>query len=453
MNFLNKIINWGLCLFVFLLPWQTRWIYHDEFIRGSAWEYGRLSLYGTEILLAVLLVLAVIRRFSRQREPSEARRGDPVVLTALAIIAYSALSILWATDKTLAAQGWLRIAEGAVLFWLIAESVKSNFWLPPSPFGLRRTSADKLKLYLIGAGLVQGGLAIYQFFTQSTFAFKWLGLSFIDAREPGASAIEFLDERWLRAYGALPHPNILGGFLAICLLVAIMGLWQLKERIKESAEITKQNYWLNLFYWFSIVIMFAGLLFSFSRSGALALIIGFIYLTVIAIRKKMKLGLMVNLKSAVVFLAIVGIFLAGFPYQLLTTRLDPQARLEKWSLEQRLTAQTQAKEIVKDHLLLGIGLGNYTKVIKDKITDAPGWYYQPVHSWYWLVLTELGIIGFLLFAFLIVNLWRGTDVISRSLIIALLILGLFDHYLWSLYFGTMLWWLVWGVSFGQKEGN
>lgn len=442
MNLLNRLINWGLCLLVFLLPWQTRWIYHDEVIRGSAWEYGRLSLYGTEILLASLVVLMIIRRFSRHREARLAGRSDPVTLTILTIIAYSALSILWATDKALAAQGLLRIIEGAALFWLIADNVKHNAWLK-----------DKLKLSLIGAGLVEGALAIYQFFTQSTFAFKWLGLSFIDAREPGTSAIEFLDERWLRAYGALPHPNILGGFLAVCLLVATVGLWSLKERMRESAEIKRQDYWLNLFYWFSIVIMFAGLLFSFSRSGALALIIGFIYLTVIAIRKKMKFGLLVNLKSALVFLAIVGIFLAGFPYQLLTTRLDPTARLEKWSLEQRLTSFNQAKEMFKQQPILGVGLGNYTKIIKDKITDAPGWYYQPVHSWYWLALTELGVIGFLLFAFLIVNLWRRTDVISRSLIIALLILGLFDHYLWSLYFGVMLWWLIWSVSLDQKEDN
>ncbi|MDP2586391.1 MAG: O-antigen ligase family protein [Candidatus Komeilibacteria bacterium] len=438
MNLLNRFINWGLCLFVFLLPWQTRWIYHDEFVRGSVWEYGRLSLYGTEILLAVLIILVLVGNWRRHCEACLAGRSNPVVLTTLAIIVYSALSILWATDKTLAAQGLLRIVEGAVLFWLIIDQIRSNAWLK-----------DKFKLSLIGAGLVQGGLAIYQFFTQSTFAFKWLGLSLIDVREPGTSAIEFLDERWLRAYGALPHPNILGGFLAICLLVAIIGLWNLKERLKQSSEITKQDYWLNLFHWMAIVIMFIGLLFSFSRSGALALIIGFIYLTIIAFRKKLKSALVVNLKTAVVFLAIVGLFLVGFPYQLLTTRLDPQARLEKWSLEQRLSAQQQAQTIFKEQPLLGVGLGNYTKVMKDKITDAPGWYYQPVHSWYWLVLTELGVIVFLLFAFLIVNLWRKTDSISRSLIIALLILGLFDHYLFSLYFGIIFWWLI--MSLAPKD--
>ncbi len=436
MNHLNKIINWGLYLFVFLLPWQTRWIYHDEFVRGSVWEYGRLSLYGTEILLALLVILAIIVRFNGHREASSAGRSEPVALTIIVIVAYSALSIIWASDKTLAAQGLLRIVEGIGLFWLVTKSTPmAHEWL-----------TNKLKLALVFSGLIQGCLAIYQFFTQSTFAFKWLGLSLNDIREPGTSAIEFLDERWLRAYGAFPHPNILGGFLAICLLVAIMGLWQLKERIKESGEIKRQDYWLNIFYWASIVVIFTGLLFSFSRSAALALIIGFIYLTVLAVRKKMKFGLLVNLKAAMVFLVIVGLFLASFPYQLLTSRLDPQARLEKWSLQQRLTALGQAKEIVKEHPLLGVGVGNYTKVIKDKIIDAPGWYYQPVHSWYWLVITELGLVGFLLFAFLIVNLFKRTDLFSRSLIIALLIIGLFDHYLWSLYFGIMLWWLVWAIA-------
>jgi len=49
-------------LFVFLIPWQARWISSIGKINGREWEYGTQSLYATEILLGVILV-AVIAKF------------------------------------------------------------------------------------------------------------------------------------------------------------------------------------------------------------------------------------------------------------------------------------------------------------------------------------------------------------------------------------------------------
>ena len=47
------------------------------------------------------------------------------------------------------------------------------------------------------------------------------------AEELGTSVVETvgadgLGERWLRAYGGLDHPNILGGILAVALLLFII---------------------------------------------------------------------------------------------------------------------------------------------------------------------------------------------------------------------------------------
>ena len=53
----EKIISFGLYLLVFLLPWQTRWIIRAGEINGGYWEYGTISLYGTDVLLFLLLVL------------------------------------------------------------------------------------------------------------------------------------------------------------------------------------------------------------------------------------------------------------------------------------------------------------------------------------------------------------------------------------------------------------
>ena len=395
-------------------------------------------MYGTEILLIFLLILGLIKRLCCHREPSKARRGDPIVITILAIIAFAGLSIIWSVDKTFAAYSLLKLIEGVGLFWLVAYSVSS-------------AALPTLKNWLIASGLVQGLFAIYQFFTQSTFAFKWLGLSFIEAQNPGASVVQFADERWLRAYGSLPHPNILGGFLVIILLLIVISLWQIRKRIIVEENFSRSLLYLNLFYWLSASVIFFALILTFSRGAWLGLAIGFIYLAVYAFVKKLKQEKIVCLKLAIVFTALWGVFLMAFPYQLLTTRLNTVERLEKYSITQRLSLLAQAKGIYKNHPVLGVGLGNYMKELQIIEPDKFGLFYEPVHSWYWLALTELGVLGFLLFAFLLINLWRKTDVISRALIISMGVMGLFDHYLWTLSFGLMLWWLVWGLAI--KDGN
>src|SRR3989344_9423215 len=60
---LKTVINYLLLLFLFLLPWQTRWIYQPAMLNGGFWEYGTQSFYGTEILLWLIVILFLIDRF------------------------------------------------------------------------------------------------------------------------------------------------------------------------------------------------------------------------------------------------------------------------------------------------------------------------------------------------------------------------------------------------------
>ena len=57
-NTLQKIIEYGFYLFLFILPWQTRWIIVPGEINEGYFEYGTYSLYGSDILLIILLFLA-----------------------------------------------------------------------------------------------------------------------------------------------------------------------------------------------------------------------------------------------------------------------------------------------------------------------------------------------------------------------------------------------------------
>ena len=78
----------------------------------------------------------------------------------------------------------------------------------------------------------------------------------------------------------------------------------------------------------------------------------------------------------------------------------------------------------------------------------PAYSYQPVHNVFLLVLAEIGVFGFLFFVSLFLYVFyqaiKIKDGFAVALLIALMILMMFDHYFWSLHFGMMfLFFVVW----------
>jgi len=103
----------------------------------------------------------------------------------------------------------------------------------------------------------------------------------------------------------------------------------------------------------------------------------------------------------------------------------------------------------------GIGIGNYTAYTnaKDQLygVEKQSSAYQPVHNIYLLVISELGIFGLLaLLLFLLSNTrcltWKNPWTLGLSLaVVSLLTIGLFDHYLWTLHFGILLFWITFSL--------
>src|SRR3989338_2255444 len=371
MKLVDKIISWGLYLFIILLPWQTRWIFKDVSINGGVFEYGRLSLYASEIILLVILFLGLIRF-----------RNSKTYFWIGWLAVWSALTILWSEEKILASYGWLKLAEGISLFWLINQQKHSQ----------------GLSFSLIISGLIQAAFGIYQFLNQGIVgANKWLGLDMINSEAAGTSVIEFLDQRWLRAYGSLPHPNILGGFLAVCLLVLVIKL------VKEQ----QVNKHLRYFYWLAAIITFFGLITTFSRSAWLGFGLTFISLLVYHLVKKIKERRSTVLSLTAVFIIISLVFLIVFPYQLITGRIKSDSRLEQKSLAERQVVYEQFGSVIKGHWYQGTGPGNYLMAVRELQPDLAWYDYQPVHDSGLLTFAELGVIGLILFILVIIYVLRN----------------------------------------------
>jgi len=197
---------------LFLLPWQTIWIYKEGILNGVKWQYGTLGFYATEILLwlcAVLFLIWYLKKIKLRVTSYELRiTKEKIFLASLLIfLLYALASKYWALDMLVAEQSSLRLMEATILFLLILVG----------PLNFREST-----IYFIAGAAVQSLLGIWQFLTQTTFAYKWLGLASHPVFEAGTSIISNTDGRWLRAYGAFPHPNILGGYLVISLILTTL---------------------------------------------------------------------------------------------------------------------------------------------------------------------------------------------------------------------------------------
>lgn len=453
MKLIKKTIEYGLYLLVFLLPWQTRLILRAGEINGGYFEYGTISLYAVDLLLVFLMIVFGWQKIVEIKKRPEEIKIQRVwyILTGLEI--FIVISIFFSVDKWLAVYGYLRFLLGVGIFWLLT-SVNYN----------------KMKLYysFIAGAFVQVGFAIWQFIFQTSFANKWLGLAMHDPEVLGTSVIETVSgTRWLRAYGSLDHPNLLGGYLCFGFLLLI--ILRLKNR-EEDFELKIKNYKpclpagrlrINKFififlYYFILGIIFSALFFSFSRTAWLSLFFGLVIIFIILIYQKKYLAQKIFLKS-VLFLGIV-FFLSFNQYsQLVMTRLSDKTRLEQKSNVERLESFEIAGSIIKKNFLFGTGIGNYGLAVKDEvISDQPSWYYQPVHNFYLLVFSEIGFFGGLCIVLIFLEIifpaykQRGEkSIVYVSLLFVLAGLGMFDHWLWSLHFGVLFFWLILGIVFKE----
>ncbi|MFA5360165.1 MAG: O-antigen ligase family protein [Patescibacteria group bacterium] len=432
MKYFFKIIEYGLYLVVFLLPLQTRWI-----IKAGFNEYQTYSLYGVDILLILVLLLFIVSKMASFTlvTAGEKHPNNRMICWFLGgFLLISGISGLLAANKLLALYKFSWLILGVGLFWLIAN-----------------VNYEKLKLiYAILAGIfLQAILGIWQFFSQSSFSNKWLGLATHDPAQLGTSVVEFvardgIGERWLRSYGGLDHPNMLGGILAIGILLLI---GQMVARQIFNVKFFK------IINWIFLAVFSVALFFSFSRGAWLAVLAGgFFMLTSFVIRRDLKSQK--EMLTAILFSSIL-IGVLFFQYnELVITRLTDNSRLEIKSKVERVASYHEATGMIKKYPITGVGLGNYTLALNRQIPNQESFYYQPTHNVFLLIWAETGVFGLLFFIGLMVYLLAKcftarNNAVVASLIVLIILMSI-DHWLFSLHFGVLFFWLILGIAENEK---
>lgn len=425
---LANIVKFFSIIFLIVWPWQTRY-----FLFVGANEYLTRSIYLSDlvvILLAILSFPAVAQRRGRESRVY-LDNDDNTDNQTQALLTLD--SRLHGNDK---------------------ESVLSLQQI--------------LKYFFIGLAPV-AILAIAQFTLQTSFSTKWLGLAKHDPAELGQVVIETANgERWLRSYGSFDHPNILGGVMAVALLLLLVN-----SRKKWD---TLENIYTVLFS--------AALFFSFSRAAWLALVVGLLVFVIASEARQSQVdksvgGVIRNFLSNLrlprrvtprndkargnwsFFIIVIILFsLFSFLYSnLICARVSADGRIEQKSINERISYYSEAKELFLAHPYFGVGFRNYVPSLMNLKPGRPVWSYQPVHNSLVLALVELGLVGVILAASFLWLVFRykikdkrykmGAEIFT--LLSFIFTLALFDHWLWSFHTGWLFIGLMLAISIKLLE--
>jgi O-antigen ligase len=425
-NFFKRLTEIFLLVFVFVLPWQTKLI-----LRPALNNFNDISLYASHLVL----LLALICFFIYKIWTKDSGRKTPPIWYFLGVIeVVMVVSFFYATDRLLAMFHYLLFLGGLGLFYLVREGINRAAYEDSC---LNRTRI--IYVFLVSTFL-QASLGIYQFLSQKSFAFKYLGLASHNPEVVGTAVIETVSGRWLRAYGGLDHPNILGGVLAISLILSAYLLAR-KKIINSNIQI-----WGLIMLFFSYFFALIALFFSFSRAAWLAYAVGMVILAVVIYRQEDHW--VAKRFLALSFFSLALLLIAALPYrELALTRFYAEGRLEQVSISEREDYTVQASQIIKAHPWFGVGNANYVKYLEKNSQVSNFNYYQPVHNVFLLVFAENGIFTFLsVILFLIfLALSPRRQNFAFSIIAALVIMMMLDHWLISLPFGVLFFFLILGL--------
>jgi len=427
---------------IIALPWQTRW-FSDASLGGYPFEQGRVSFYVSWIPLIITIVIGLfLPRTTLPKKIGQSLFWLFVLLGGITIVGAP-------LDIRASAMWWIQIFLLSAFFITLFRS---------------KIPLKSLLTWFVFSLVPHAIFAIAQVYLQYIPAIKWLGSAMQNPANLGVSVVQSASARYLRAYGGFPHPNIFGGFMAVATLSSI---WLYGQYSLGASA--KTNAWLKIAFLSFIPLFTAALFYSFSRSAWLALAAGLLayYLPSLARRgnELRSLGWSNNIRRFLPLLGILIIFfaLAAIHWDLAATRLGlavEPARLEQISTSARTSSLKDGVLILQAYPIFGTGPNAELSALYqiNNIQDTArgtrhvGRGNMPLespHNVFLLVLVNFGVAGALIiFGFLLFLLrqilkhWQrnnpGARDLALSLLSALIIISLFDHYPWSYWSGQYL---------------
>jgi hypothetical protein len=384
-------------LLIFILPWQTQFIFESFSISENAATITA-GIFFSEIYLLILFTFFAIFNFNKISEVLR-KFKTPFIFLLLAIT-FSTFLNSFSLFTPLHA---FHIICGVLLFILI--SAQADF----------HNVFFKAFIYSL---IIPIFIGFFQFIANFSPTSTTLGLAIRDGESLGEAVLHLFRERQLRAYGSFQHPNIFAGYLVVALFI-------ITSHFKKHLNI------LITFFSFAVLT-------TFSKSAILAFALASMVFYLPTFYKIKPRSLKKNILAPfVILILLLSIFVRlQFNQFELNSFGD---RVLQWSVYPSLIAEKNLTQFVFGH---GLSTFARTWYVFDQ-TVSP-WLYQPIHNIPALLFFELGLLGifaavfFLKKIFFTFSKYESTNFFIPSLFTLLITLSLFDHYLFSYWSGLAL---------------
>ena len=434
---MEKLETWAFYLLVFSIPFETRVIVVKWTQPFNEWTAG--YVYGTDILLAALFVFWLMRSLKAAKifnfQFSIFKRFSNPNLWLAAFFLVSALSIFNSHIVGLSLYQLLKLAEFIGFYFYLR-----------SAFG-KVYEFRKALAVIIASGVFQAAVAIAQHLKQGNLGLRLLGESPLSVDATGVAVFISNGVKYLRAYGTTPHPNVLAAWLFLAIFAFYFWYFYYLKFGRKG------------FWWIGVyAVLLFGLFSTFSRTIIALWALGAVVRTSFPLFKgdsdnffpesvravKSRLAAV-----AIATLAVIGLFSAIYWPQV-WSRIHISAGEE--AVTQRIFYNKIAESVTTANPVLGVGIGQFVPQLMDKLRHWPAYIYQPVHNVYLLIASETGLVGlalFLLFLFFIfygfvrrTQMHKAYQCSFLILAFSFLLMSLFDHFLWTLQQGSLIFWMV-----------
>lgn len=379
-------------LFCFLLPTQLGKHYFLDFsyLGGVRIDYLAPTIYLTDIFAFLLILLNFKTVFSFFKKK-----------IFLWLFIFFCISALFALSKPLFFYRFIKLFEVFALFALF----KKQF--------------PKYKKAIVG-GLAfsvffQTVLVVAQFVSRHSLQGIWyfFGERYFTLGTPGIAKAALQGNEILRAYGTFSHPNSLAGFFLLIFLFFL----------------TNNSITNNFIKYFTLVLCSLIIFLSFSKNAILV----FLFLNTWYFFKQKQSCRICTLAKTLSPLFLAVIFLS--------------AQTDPLSFQKRITLLFQSLTIISQHVLTGVGLGNYLLAQYAFPIKYPYFFLQPVHNIYLLLMAETGII---ISSIVYIRLFQLIKKYRRNIgvlliLLAVILTGLNDHYWLTLQQNTLLLGVLFGI--------
>lgn len=276
----------------------------------------------------------------------------------------------------------------------------------------------------------------------------------------------------LRAYGTLPHPNVLAAFLTTAIFFLLYWYFFIKKSVNRRQ--------LLIFISVYFILLFA-LFLTFSRGITLiflAVLAGWFFWLLTKDKKKFGSRIIYAFLALAITYSLLGVV---FYRKEVADRYWTTFSYKEEAVSFRMFYNQVALRAIVNNPVLGVGVGNFVARMDDYLPrekyarrgeyslaatakkPLEPWLFQPVHNIFLLVGAEIGLFGLAFFSWFLFSLfkkiWLKTlkarnVLVKNSLFLAIfsefMLFGLFDHFFLTLQPAKLLFWFVLGMIVARR---